>query len=245
MKVQELFESKKSDEGWYVVTRGWSMTAIDGPHKTEASAKAAIEDADDERVVYGYPKANETSEIVRCAAPVAEAYEAPVRNKKLGFNPTAKIPTGGTKEWLATFKATPQDVEQALRQVRQSAAYRAIKSLGLSDSSNEGHARRGSIMFTGHITVPAANGRTRDRRIKLTVQPNGKIDETAPNDWHRYPMASGKPRIVPGDPAGSIQKTMEAALEKMASILEKRFVRAKKDVVDAQKAYKKLLGRND
>lgn len=168
-------------------------------------------------------------------AELFEAYTPPVANKKLGFNTKAKIPIGGSKEWLKAFGANAEHVEHALRNVRQSAAYRRVKSLGMTDESKESHNKNGSIMFVGLIQVSVGEGKLRNRRMKLTIQPNGKIDETQPNDIHRAPMATGKPRIIPGDPVGSIQKTVEAALDKMADNLVKRRAREEKDIAAAKK----------
>lgn len=168
-------------------------------------------------------------------AELFEAYTPPIKNPKLRFSTKAKIPVGGSKEWLKAFGASAEHIEHALRQVRQSAAYRRVKATGMTDESTERHSKNGSIMFVGSIQEPAGLGKLRARRLKLTIQPNGKIDETATNDHHRAPMATGKPRIVPGDPVSSIQKTMEAGLEKMADNLVKRRAREEKDVAIAKK----------
>lgn len=166
-----------------------------------------------------------------------EAYEAPAKNKKLGYIEKSKIPTGGTKEWLKTFGATDVDIKNALRVVRQGPQYKAILALGMKDESTDRHSNLGSIMFIGELKFRAdvemsamAKTKLYKRRMKLTVQPNGKIDETAQNDHHRAPMASGKPHIVPGDAELSIVKTMNAALEKMASNLTNRRAREAKDL---------------
>ena len=166
-----------------------------------------------------------------------EAYTPPVRNKKLGFSnkgekvPTGKqgIPTGGTKEWLKSFGATSTDVDQALRTVRQSAAYRAVKAAGMVDESTDRHNTLGSMTFVGYIEC-IHNGRLVKKRMKVTVQANGKIDETSIDDYHRAPMTSLKPRIVPGDAVQSIVKTMSASLEKVASTVERRKAQAKAEI---------------
>lgn len=165
-----------------------------------------------------------------------EAYEPPVRNPKLGFRNKGEkvgtgkegIPIGGTKEWLKTFGATETDVAQALRVVRQSPEYRAVKALGMEDQSGDRHNKNGSITFVGFVKVPRAQGYggPRDRRMKITVQANGKMDETNANDFHRYPLTSPKPRIVPGDAVSSIVKTMTASLEKLARTVERRQAQA-------------------
>lgn len=160
-----------------------------------------------------------------------EAYTPPVKNKKLGFSTTAKIPVGGTKEWLKAFGATAEHVAQAMRHMKQSAIVKKLQSLGLFDESGARHAKNGSMMFVGTMAIAApytAGGKPKVRRIKFTVQPNGKIDETAPNDHHRAPVGTRKPHIVPGDPVGSITKTMTAAMEKLASAMEKRRNQEKK-----------------
>lgn len=166
-----------------------------------------------------------------------EAYTPPVKNKKLGFNKDAKIPVGGTKEWMKSFGATDTHIQQALRHVRASSAYKKVKDLGMQDMSTDRNGKMGSITFVGTIRYGNHDGtKLYQRRMKLTLQPNGKIDETAPNDYHRAPMASGKPRIVPGDPVSSISKTMEAALEKMAANLTNRRAKEHKAIASAMKA---------
>ncbi len=174
-----------------------------------------------------------------------EAYTPPVKNPKLGFRNKgekvatgkAGIPIGGTKEWMKSFGATAGHIEQALRHVRQSAAYKKVKDLGMSDVSTDRQRANGSITFVGPIRYASQDGsKMYQRRMKLTVQANGKIDETAPNDFHRAPMTGPKPRLVPGDPVSSISKTMEASLEKMASNLANRRAKEEKEVARAQKA---------
>ena len=144
------------------------------------------------------------------------------RNKKLGYSKGAKIPTGGTKEWLKAFGATSADINQALRVVRQSPEYRAAKATGLTDESTERHNTLGSIMLVGKVKDVSYAGRATERRVKFTVQANGKVDETAPNDWHRAPISTPKPRIVPGDAVQSIAKSMQASLAKIAITMERR-----------------------
>jgi len=154
-----------------------------------------------------------------------EAYEAPVKNKKLGFRERtasgAGIPVGGTKEWLATIKATPTDVEQAHRVIRQSPEFKALLKLA-DDVTTSAHSKRGSMMFIAHSKFANGN-RIGTRRFKFTVQPNGKIDETSPNDYHRAPVNGKKPRIVPGDAVNSIAKSMIASIEVITKVLERRF----------------------
>ena len=165
-----------------------------------------------------------------------EAYTPPVKNKKLGFSTTHKIPVGGTKEWMKSFSATAEHIEQAMRQMKQSQIVKKLQSLGLFDESTDRHRKIGSMMFIGTMAEGSATFKPRVRRLKITVQPNGKIDETAPNDHHRAPIASGKPHIVPGDPVGSIVKTMTGAMEKLVSAMEKRRDKEKKLVAAYQKA---------
>jgi hypothetical protein len=164
------------------------------------------------------------------------------RNKKLGFTnkgskvTTGKqgIPIGGTKEWLKAFGATETDVSQALRVVRQSSEYRACKALGWSDESSDRQNKLGSISLVGYIKYPTSvPGKTRDERQKVTVQANGKIDETSINDHHRAPMNGPKPRIVPGDAVQSIVKTMCASLDRVATTMERRMKQAAAEVKKA------------
>jgi len=161
-----------------------------------------------------------------------EAYTPPEKNKKLGFRNKGEkvgtgkqgIPIGGSKEWLKTFNATAEHVSHAMRIMKQSAVVKKLASLGLHDDSSERHAKNGSMMFVGTMAYPVEGAKDGKRvyRIKFTVQPNGKIDETAPNDFHRAPVTSPKPRIVPGDPVDSIVKSMTASMEKLASTMEAR-----------------------
>jgi hypothetical protein len=171
-----------------------------------------------------------------------EAYTPPVKNPKLLFTNggrkvgtgKAGIPVGGTKEWLKAFGATETDVSQALRHVRQSSEYRAVKALGMKDESTDRHNKLGSMMFIGYLTVPkGVPGKTREERMKITVQANGKMDETAQNDHHRAPLNSLKPRIVPGDAVSSISKTMCASLARLAVTVERRQKQAAADVKKA------------
>jgi hypothetical protein len=173
---------------------------------------------------------------------VSELFEGQAtltRNKKLGFSNKGEkagtgqkgIPTGGTKEWLKAFGATSADINQALRVVRQSPEYRAVKALEMSDQSTDRHHTLGSMMFVGFIKMPShVPGKTRDKRVKVTVQANGKIDETNQNDFHRAPMQGPKPRIVPGDAVQSIAKTMCASLARVASVIERRKKQAAADI---------------
>lgn len=167
-----------------------------------------------------------------------EAYTPPVKNKKLSFTSGGRkvgtgkqgIPVGGTKEWLKAFGATSADINQALRVVRQSPEYRAVKATGLSDESTDRHNTLGSIMFVGKIKDVSWGGKPTERRVKFTVQANGKIDETAQNDHHRAPVNSPKPRIVPGDAVQSIAKTMQASLAKIATTMEARIKKGASNV---------------
>lgn len=171
-----------------------------------------------------------------------EAFTPPTRNPKLGFRTKgSKIPVGGTKEWLKAFGATATDVDQALRVIRQSAAYRALKELGMVDESTDRHNTLGSIVFVGSVTLPAGAGKTRDQRLKVTVQANGKMDETRPNDWHRAPISSKKPHIVPGDAVQSIVKTMTSSLELLAKTVERRKAQGAADIKKAEKEQEALI----
>lgn len=159
-----------------------------------------------------------------------EAYTAPEKNKKLGFRNKGEkvgtgkqgIPIGGTKEWLKTFGASAEHIAQAVRRLKQSPLVKKLASLGLHDESADRHHKNGSMMFIGTIGEDTKGFKPRVRRLKITVQANGKIDETASNDHHRAPITSPKPRIVPGDPVSSIVKSVEASLEKVISTMEKR-----------------------
>ena len=168
------------------------------------------------------------------------SYTPPVKNPKLRFSTKAKIPVGGTKEWLKAFGATETDIQQALRVVRQGASYRAVKALDMKDESTARHDKLGSIMFIGAYkeatTNPPSQGKFRSGRWKMTLQANGKIDETAANDWHRAPVATGKPHIVPGDAVGSIVKTMNNALDKMAANLTNRRKKEAKEMEAVSKS---------
>jgi hypothetical protein len=165
-----------------------------------------------------------------------EAYVPPVKNKKLGFRADAKIPVGGTKEWMKAFGAMDEHFDQARRVIKQTAEYRAVLASGLKDESTERHVKNGSFMFIGSLSVSALHRRATSRRQKITVQANGKIDETAPNDFHRAPMASKKPHIVPGDPVKSIVKTVCASLQKVADNQALRKKKAEAAVKKAAKA---------
>lgn len=163
-----------------------------------------------------------------------EAYTPPVKNPKLDFRNKGEkvgtgkqgIPIGGSKEWLKTFGATSADIDQALRVVRQSPEYRAVKALGMSDQSTDRHHKIGSMMFVGTIKMAEGNFKPRERRMKVTIQPNGKMDETNQNDFQRAPITSSKPRIVPGDAVQSIVKSMTPSLEKLAKTIERRRAQA-------------------
>lgn len=175
-----------------------------------------------------------------------EAYAAPEKNKKLGFRNKGEkvavgkegIPIGGSKEWLKTFGATETHIGQALRHVRASGVYKQLAALGLNDESTDRHNKIGSMMFVGTMFEPLGDSvsKPRVRRIKFTVQPNGKIDETAQNDFHRAPVTSSKPRIVPGDPVSSISKSMESSMEKLVKTMTARRDREAKDQMKLKKA---------
>jgi hypothetical protein len=158
-----------------------------------------------------------------------EAYTPPVKNRALAFRAGGKkvgtgkqgVPIGGTKEWLKSFGADAEHVAQAMRVMKQSSLVKQLQKIGLFDESSERQTKNGSMMFLGSIAVPAGDGK-KVKRLKFTVQSNGKIDETAPNDFHRAPVTSKKPHIVPGDPVQSIVKTMSASLEKLLQTMERR-----------------------
>lgn len=234
MKVNELFESSKGGFTVLFTTRDADGRNIGGqlkvhgvvtPDQARNRAKAQLEKD------YGDVK------ITRVTA-LKEEYSAPTKNPKLGFRnkgekvPTGKqgIPIGGSKEWLKTFGATAEHVEQAMRVMKQSAAVKKLASLGLHDESSDRNLKNGSMQFIGTMAFPSTVGGTQPKvyRLKFTVQPNGKIDETQPNDFHRAPVTSPKPRIVPGDPVGSIVKSMTASMEKLASTMEARRAKEKK-----------------
>ena len=178
---------------------------------------------------------------------VNELFEAaiPSKNPKLGFRNKGEkvaigkqgIPIGGSKEWLKTFGATAEHIEQAMRVMKQSQAVKKLQSLGLFDESSDRNRKIGSMQFIGSIADVSSKNPDFPRviRLKFTVQPNGKIDETQPNDHHRAPVTSPKPHIVPGDPVGSIVKTMTASMEKLASTMEARRAKEKKLIAKASK----------
>lgn len=165
-----------------------------------------------------------------------EAVAIPARNPKLGYREKARIPVGGTKEWMKAFGATAEHLEQARRQLKQTAAYRAVKELGLKDESTERHEKNGSVMFKGEIpNMYHPQGKI--RRLQLTVQANGKIDETNVTGHHRqdrFPMGAPKPHIVPGDPVSSIVKTMTKSLEQLHKNILNRIAKGKKLQAAAQ-----------
>lgn len=168
-----------------------------------------------------------------------EAYAPPEKNRKLGFRnkgekvPVGKlgIPIGGSKEWLKSFGASQEHIDQAMKQLSHSGIVKKLAALGLHDESSDRNRKLGSMQFVGTMSYPsAADGKSNPKvyRLKFTVQPNGKIDETQPNDFHRAPVTSPKPRIVPGDPVGSITKSMTASMEKLVATMEARRAKEKK-----------------
>lgn len=168
-----------------------------------------------------------------------EAYTPPVKNPKLGFRNKGEkvavgkqgIPIGGSKEWLKSFGATAEHVDQAMKQLAHSGVVKQLAAVGLHDESSDRQRKLGSMSFVGTMGIPTGvdgKGKPKVYRIKFTVQPNGKIDETQPNDFHRAPVTSVKPRIVPGDPVGSITKSMTASMEKLVSTMQNRREREKK-----------------
>lgn len=168
-----------------------------------------------------------------------EAYTPPVKNPMLAFRSKGEkvvvgqkgYPVGGTKEWLKTFGATETDVSVALRYVRQSPEYRTLKNLDLSmkDASTERHEKNGSIVFAGVIDTPNSNGRPRARKIRFTIQANGKVDVDGALD-SRGPMNVPKPRIVPGDAVQSIVKTMTQSMAVVTKNLVRRMEKAKAEL---------------
>ena len=161
---------------------------------------------------------------------VQELFEALVdRNKKIGYDNDRKIFSGQTKEWLKTIGATPTHIEDAMRKLKQTAEYRAVLAQNMTEDSSDRELANGTLTFVGIIDETGftklgdySRGSPRPRRLKYKVLASGKIDAVQANDYHRYAVSAPKPRIVPGDPVGSIVKTMSASLEKLASTLEKR-----------------------
>jgi hypothetical protein len=150
----------------------------------------------------------------------------------------SSIPIGGTKEWMTAFGAEDSHIGEALNKVRQSNAYRKLKSLGFTDESSDRQKKLGSITFVMGYAEPASPGKQYARKWKVTIQANGKIDEYSQSEQSRAPIASGKPRIVPGAPVQSIQKSMEAAMEKLAVTAERRTAAWKKAMDKHMKAGK-------
>ena len=154
---------------------------------------------------------------------VSELFEEAIvkKNPKLGYRADKKLPVGGAKEWQKTLGATSADVKAALAEVRKSNEYKAALAVGLEDQSADRQTALGSITFVGYL--PASGGNpSKARRVKFTVASNGQVQETSPNDYHRAPVGTGKPRIVPNDPVASITKTMAAAIAKIASTMKNR-----------------------
>lgn len=181
----------------------------------------------------------------------------------MGYDPERKIPSGKTSDWMAAIGATKEDLAKALEEVRKTPEYEAlIKDFHFTDSSTAGHARNGSIAFTGSYpepvttydwysretgkqatkddrmdpdfyrkfkaTVSPVQTKTRDVKLKYTVLPHGKIDFTAPNNYHRWPVASGKPQLVKGNPVASIVKSMRMGMRELARSVGKRLAYADK-----------------
>jgi len=119
-------------------------------------------------------------------------------------------------------------LEQAHRIVRQSPELKALLRIA-DDVTTSAHSKRGSMMFIAHLDVPGKNRITKTRE-KFTVQPNGKIDETSPNDYHRAPVNGPKPRIVPGDPVSTVAKTMIASIAVITKTLENRIKKNEKAI---------------
>lgn len=86
-------------------------------------------------------------------------------------------------------------------------------------------------------TVVGVKPEFRNVRLKYSILPHGKIDFTAPNDYHRWPVPSGKTRVVPNKPVDSIVSSMRMALKdlirqmanKMAKVRRLEAMIAKED----------------
>lgn len=150
---------------------------------------------------------------------------APIRrNTRLGFNTRIKIPLGGTKEWMKAFGADETHMAAALEKVRETEAYKAVVASGMREMRHTRNSAHGSMAF--NAVIPSTRRPGYGIPVKFTVQPNGKVDETSTNQYHRYPLASGKPRIVPNDPVMSIVKSMGQALKNVARTMERRKAQA-------------------
>lgn len=235
MKVQELFESNKSgftvlfsfiDDDKNRATGSVKITGVSSEDKARNRAKTQL----------GKYKGLKITRVTALKEDLAEGYTPPTKNPKLRFSASHKIPVGGTKEWLKAFGATQEHIDQANRILRQSVLVKRLAALGLHDESTDRHRKLGSMMFIGTIAVPTQPGyKPRVKRMKFTIQANGKIDETAPNDHHRAPVGAKKPHIVPGDPVSSIVKTVSNSLEKLIDNMEKRREKEKKVFATAAK----------
>lgn len=77
-------------------------------------------------------------------------------------------------------------------------------------------------------TVVGVKPEFRTVRLKYTILPHGKIDFTAPNNYHRWPVPSGKTRVVPNKPVDSIVSSMRMALKDLLRQMANKMAKVRK-----------------
>lgn len=150
---------------------------------------------------------------------------------------------GSVKDWLAAvFKATPEDLEEALKNVKQSKEYRDLVAIpNLKSTTTAKELKNGTLSFV----VPVVDYHNRyDSKVwkmvksnaNYKVLANGKIQGTDDRDHHRGDRKAPKPILVAGNPARSIEKTMRRSLAQLTKIVKTRLDTAEKNKIKASKA---------
>lgn len=166
---------------------------------------------------------------------------------------------GSVKDWLEAMKITPQDIEKALARVKEMPLFRNdLPKAGLRYEPTPGKEKNGTLTFVvdrpRFFIHDTGNGKAvggakseedleKTRPTKYNIYANGQIRWAAPRTYgdgdHTTPLKSPKPRVIAGDPVGTLVSIYKAAIEEMLAKWKKtqeRHVREKEQA-------KKLLGK--
>jgi hypothetical protein len=142
-----------------------------------------------------------------------------LESKDLAYDSDLKRVMGDTKEWLEKAGIGPNDMKEAMKEIKHLPQFLDIAGSVkyISTPKQEGN---GSLVFTTDDWV-------------AHISAMGQIRFATPSTWRHYTtssfsrLASPKPGLVHGNPVASLVKTMKAALIELAK--KPKMVKALRD----------------
>ena len=148
-----------------------------------------------------------------------------------GYDAELKRVVGTVTDWLARLKVTPRAIEAAVIASKHLPAFVELTNLGLTFKSTPRQLENGTFVFS------KPDAKNDDQYL---VYANGLIRSSAKGNWGEIRptrLKSPKPRLVAGDPIGSLINIYNGAFTELVSKVKKAS-KAVKEAVEPKKQFK-------